>query len=69
MMSEELKPCPWCGELPRLYTMSDNSCNDYWEIGCAGEECAANPSTMSFISVEDAIEKWNTRFEEQPECK
>lgn len=75
-MSEELKPCPFCGEAPAKsigrelpnyfehdwYVDSDDS---IIEIECINENCAVNPGVLFNCSheIEEAIEAWNRRAE------
>lgn len=53
-MTKPLKPCPFCGEVHRLYL--DDSMFGYY-VGC--ENCETRgPKTENSKS---AIKKWNTR--------
>lgn len=56
-MSEELKPCPFCGGEP--YTLDTR---EGWHIECSNDDCVCQPSLYTFYHrFEDAVEKWNTR--------
>lgn len=49
-MSEELKPCPFCGGEAVIFKY-------YWQVRC--EECMAE--TSIFETREEAIKAWNRR--------
>lgn len=56
-MSEELKPCPFCGGEAELYGISS-----FWNVKCL-KGCCFRPATEgnSYTSKEIAIDNWNTR--------
>ena len=54
-MSEELKPCPFCGEPPIKHFEPSSSV-----IGCFRSGCPVNPSLRA-NTFKVAVEKWNTR--------
>ena len=61
-MSEELKPCPFCGSkriAPEIFNDDDDVTVEY-AISCLN--CKAQSSY--FTSFEDAINAWNTRAKE-----
>lgn len=76
-MSEELKPCPFCGSTD-VECSQDDYC-DYWSVTCIKCDCEGSPAYMSeFYKVNSpyenenekvdhvkmkiiAIKKWNTR--------
>ena len=63
-MSEELKPCPFCGCIPdinRCFNYHDSWSNP-WELSCT--DCGI--TTRNCVEKEDAIDVWNTRPE--PRC-
>lgn len=53
--SEQLKPCPFCGESP--HGVDFIGTKDRW-VGCNNEDCAMN---HQFPDEESAINAWNTR--------
>lgn len=55
-MSEELKPCPFCGGQGDYYYIM--TMRKHW-IGCSNCNCA----TDGYDTEEEAIEAWNTRAE------
>lgn len=61
-MSEELKPCPFCGALEPQKIMF---CDDIigWEYILQCEFCSAR--ITSHADMDDAIRKWNTRPSEE----
>jgi len=69
-MSEELKPCPFCGE-PAHEELFDIDLRfpDCWTlyIGCNNSDCLVD--SCSCVGMEDArdelVKNWNTRKGEQ----
>ena len=54
-MSDELKPCPFCGSVPTV----DQDTNGDWYIICEGDDCHA---AISELPDRDwSIEAWNRR--------
>lgn len=53
MMSDKLKPCPWCGSKAELYVVQKT-----FQAGCTNLKCHAErwPRTK-----DKAIEYWNRR--------
>lgn len=63
-MSNELKPCPFCGG--RAHILQDNDHHGvFFELGCEKEECLGNrvyyTEPIDDTPVAEAISKWNTR--------
>lgn len=64
-MSEELKPCPWCGGQAALTNvrMSDHT----FRVGCYNDSCGVRPATDYYGSREqpssanEVIAAWNSR--------
>lgn len=56
----ELKPCPFCGVIPHMYTRDED---DIVLIQCQNQKCL-KPSVED--EWEKAIEAWNIRYE--PTC-
>ena len=61
-MSEELKPCPFCGGEADLIN------NDYvyekWFAGCHNGKCPVQPETYIHGTKDEAINAWNRRAKE-----
>jgi len=59
-MSEELKPCPFCGESPILSVMTYGKevrpC-----VSCENLRCSVSPCTEGFEMQAEAIAAWNKR--------
>lgn len=56
--AEELLPCPFCGEQPKITTYPDG-----WNhVHCSSEKCFINPETRFCPDQISAIEAWNTRI-------
>lgn len=53
---KKIKPCPFCGSEAKI---SKTYLDSYW-ISCP--ECGAEQG-YAYISVEEALEHWNTRKE------
>lgn len=59
-MTNELKPCPFCGgEAESWYTQDDFWCAG--RAGCANEDCCIRPVARG-TNEDDAINIWNTRY-------
>ncbi len=62
-MTENIKPCPFCGELPGIsqdeYTHKDGI---FWTVECMNEDCRVYVKTDNFDTKEKAIEAWNIRI-------
>lgn len=52
----ELKPCPFCGEIPKYYQYGNE-----WCVECHSDKCWVVPETDLCSSKEEATEKWNAR--------
>ena len=62
-LDEELKPCPFCGEIPEIlknYATYAVSCN------AKIPNCTTYPSTTYYYTSKEAIAAWNKRAEQ---CK
>ncbi len=61
-MSNELKPCPFCGGEAREYSdcAQPNEILHYW-IDCDNDGCDIEVSTKRYYSESEALEKWNKR--------
>ncbi len=66
MSADELKPCPWCGELPKIIERP----NKLWSIGCEkdalciGWECTdedCEECKDGYVFKQEAIDRWNRR--------
>lgn len=53
-MSQELKPCPFCGAEPWLDTFKN-------KIYCTNQNCLMRPKTPLLATQEQSIAAWNTR--------
>lgn len=67
-MSEDLKPCPFCGgepEVGRTKEMWDDK-KGYPKFGisCPDKKCFGYNIYCLFSSYGDAFKAWNTRFDE-----
>jgi len=75
-MTEELKPCPFCGEFPYAREFKVTVFRPYsklitaMQIECSFGACSYQPSQPSWLypmEKEEAITAWNTRHGENNE--
>jgi Lar family restriction alleviation protein len=57
----ELLPCPFCGAFAQVLDFEKVDGDQFFEIQCSGKNCAVNPRTKGFGTLEEAIETWNRR--------
>lgn len=57
-----LKPCPFCGSLPRIER--NNSTKKFW-ICCDNPKCAIQPSTDMHLSLAVIAREWNRRVSDE----
>lgn len=66
-MSEELKPCPFCGneniQIERRSEFDGQSDYGRYYIGCGAEDCLDWDVFSSADTPDEAIEQWNKRAE------
>lgn len=60
-MSQELKPCPFCGSEARWATTMGG--DDSWEIQCSNNDCCL--VVFSGNTGEETCTAWNTRASER----
>ena len=53
---DELKPCPFCGEIPKFIRYERG-----WCVECRSNTCLIAPETPIFGTKEEAAEQWNRR--------
>jgi len=64
-MSEELKPCPFCGSDNVHTQLFDVKGTRFWYVACESCEIALDPLFWDGNKTEqDAIDKWNRRAKE-----
>lgn len=54
----ELKPCPFCGEVPKAPQKRNDGA---FKVCCINEDCTTNPDTARYGTAKEAIEAWNRR--------
>ena len=52
----ELKPCPFCGEIPKIYKRVH-----FFVVECHNTKCQVMPETRIMDTKEKAAEAWNRR--------
>jgi Lar family restriction alleviation protein len=57
-MSDDLKPCPFCGGEP--FSFEDYGHSTAWEVGCSNSQCRVEPHVWE-KTKDEAIASWNTR--------
>ena len=63
--AEELKPCPFCGEIPELRFVRDIGIWRYgWQVRCCNKNCSATVQTDYHCFRSIAIKDWNERKEQ-----
>ena len=58
-MSDELKPCPFCGGEAKMNRVG----NGVYEIVCSNNGCRVQPETPRVGDETEAVKAWNTRAE------
>lgn len=67
-MTENIKPCPFCGSSASVEEVSNFLSSATFSVGCDSEEeasCMGYQSLTSFARRSDAIEGWNKRAPER----
>jgi Lar family restriction alleviation protein len=57
-MSDDLKPCPFCGGEP--FSFEDYGHSTAWEVGCSNSQCRVEPNVWE-KTRDEALASWNTR--------
>lgn len=60
-MTEDLKPCPFCGSPATLYEFGD--CHPRYVVYCDNDHCMFSGELLAIYKENIAVEKWNTRVE------
>lgn len=66
-MTEELKPCPFCGgeatlkDARKYLVVSKHSYITPFSVGCENRHCKVKPYTWYCDNEQDAIDAWNRR--------
>ena len=64
-MSDELKPCPWCGEIPDHYEGRPDPFHRYGSIWRIAHECNTEAGlrieTPYYKTKDEAADSWNRR--------
>ena len=62
-MTEELKPCPFCGRQPAL--LQNFKKTGYFVVCNNHGLCVIRPETYDYPTADEAIDAWNTRADTQ----
>jgi len=60
MSMEKLKPCPFCGEMPKLREVPSMAS---WVIYCDSDSCGVRSETRPADTKAEVIAAWNRRDE------
>ena len=66
-MTEELKPCPFCGgpaelkDARKFLVVSRQSYITPYSVSCENKQCGVKPHTPFVDSEQEAITAWNRR--------
>lgn len=56
-----LKPCPFCGNKPRILFFNNDVTIRKYNVGCNATLCPVKPTTRLFATVDEAVDAWNIR--------
>ena len=56
-----LKPCPFCGEIPKIFPINTPRGGFVYMVYCGWERCEVKPETKTASELEHLIEVWNRR--------
>lgn len=57
-MTEELKPCPFCGGKARIKTCESDDVS-FWQVACGNPKCFCS-SALFYSTMEEAAFAWNS---------
>ena len=60
-MSDDLKPCPFCGVGVRAMSRYHPRDPNEWYVSCAARGCVMQPETPTYRTEAEATEAWNRR--------
>lgn len=60
-----LKPCPFCGGVPVDDFVYDECGEEAFFIYCGNEECEMSPQTLFYPTLQNAIDAWNRRADDE----
>ena len=60
-MSDDLKPCPWCGVGVRAMSRYHPRDPNEWYVSCGARDCVMQPETPTYRTDDEAIAAWNRR--------
>ena len=66
-MTDELKPCPFCGSPGQVKQTGSNKFPEdrRWGVGCCNPMCSVSPFVWGFFTEEEACKEWNKRAGEK----
>ena len=68
MSEQNLLPCPFCGSKAKIFDCDWSQISDSIEVtyspGCTNYDCIAYGTNFHFDTPEEAVEAWNTRYNE-----
>lgn len=60
-MSDDLKPCPWCGGPAHFKSFTDGFIRTRYSVGCSTSGCMGMDTVISYRTREEAAGAWNRR--------
>ena len=60
-MSDDLKPCPFCGVGVRAMSRYHPRDPNEWYVSCGARDCVMQPETPTYRTEAEAAEAWNRR--------
>ena len=57
----KLKPCPFCGGIPKIQNTNENGYDRRFYVGCFSPECWVRPVTSMWLTEAGAEKAWNER--------
>ena len=61
----ELKSCPFCGGKAKIKFYNGDIAIRKYEVGCNQTLCPCRPRTRLYSEVDEAIEAWNRRVDNE----
>ena len=60
-MSDDLKPCPFCGVGVRAMSRYHPRDPNEWYVSCGARDCVMQPETPTYRTETEAVAAWNRR--------
>lgn len=60
---ENLKPCPFCGGKPKMYSVNDPKIHGFIHFCDGFDDIMVKIESRFFLTEEDAVTAWNRRID------